>query len=262
MKKFLCIVALAVIFVSCNVQERIFFDENMGGNYEMSFDMSSMLQIANQDKPTTARALKKMDTLIVFRDMLEEMKDSIATLSPEKQAELAKLKNMTMRMQMDEANNVFKFSAKKTFKEFSEIAFVSNQMDEVFNMAKQEAGTAKGPGSDMLKTDKVFYTFANNTFTRVDEKAMKMKDEGAKSQTETESAESEMMKGMLSEFDDLMKSSKMTLVYSFPKKVKSVSKKDAVISEDGSTVTYSVDWKTLMDDKKVLENFEVILEEK
>lgn len=267
MKKIFLVAFISIVFVSCNVQERILFDENMGGTYEMSFDLSAMLEVASKNGPATSdKPKKKIDTLIVFSEMLTQFKDSIATLPPKKQEELAKLENMTMHMQMDEENNVFKFSTTKTFNQFSEIAFVSDQMDEVFNMAKNQGVGAKsaGPGSDMLKTDKVIYTFENNTFSRLDEKAKNLKDangRGEVDETNTEEdAQGDMLKGMLAEFDDMLKNSNMTLEYSFPKQVKSVSHKDAKISEDGKTVTYNIDWKTLLDDKKILETFEVTLE--
>jgi len=273
MKKLLFGFVLAVVtLVSCNVQERIIFDKNMGGTYESSFDLSGMMKIAGEGKPASAdKKAEKMDTLFVFNDLLEQYKDSIATLSPEKQAELEKMKGMKMRMVMDEEAGIFNMTVDKEFANFGEVAFVSYQMDEMMNMAKTETGQQSPDGgmNDMLKTDKVEYTFKNNTFSRVDAKlarknAVRDTDSG---EVEDESAEAEddmaaaMMKGMLGEFEDALRESKMVLEYSFPKKIKSVSHENAVISEDGKTVRFEVDWKTLTDNKELLENFEVVLED-
>lgn len=267
MKKFVFSIAVAVLtLVSCNVQERIMFDNNMGGTYESSFDLSGMLKIANEGRPAgIERESEKMDTLFVFNDLMEQYKDSIATLSPGKQAELEKMKDMSMRMVMDEEAGIFKLSVAKEFKNFEEVEFVSYQMDEMMNMAKSETGQQSDQGgmNDMLKADKVKYVFENNTFRRVDAKLANLEDEDVpndEAPVENEMAEA-MMQGMMGEFEDALRESMMVLEYSFPKKIKSVSHENATISEDGKSVRFEVDWKTLTDNKTLLENFEVVLEE-
>ncbi len=261
MKKLLLIAVVVIAVVSCNVQERIVFNENMGGTYQTSFDLSSMLEAAGSMGPSSSdKPSKVMDTVIVFNDVLVKYKDSIATLPKEKQEQLQKMKDMTLRMQMDESKNIFKMNIGKDFKSFSDIEFVSYEMDEMMNLAKDNTtgSPAAGPGGDMLKTEKVRYYYENNIFRRVDEKLVNAEEGG---EVEEEVEEDMMMKGMMAEFDDMLSDSKMTLEYVFPKKVKSVSMDGAQISPDGKTVTFEVDWKTLMDNKKLLENFEVILED-
>lgn len=272
-KLFFGFVLAALTIMSCNVQERIVFDQNMGGTYESSFDLSGILKIAGEGRPASVdRESEKMDTVFVFDDLLVQYKDSIATLSPEKQAELEKMKGMKMRMVMDEDAGIFTMSVDKKFTNFGEVEFVSYQLDEMMNMAKTQTGQqSPGAGMDnMLKTDKVQYVFENNTFKRVDAKYARknaISDSGADGNNEDDSSEAEddmaeaMMKGMMSEFEDALRESKMVLEYSFPKKIKSVSHENAVISEDGKTVRFEVDWKTLSDNEELLENFEVVLED-
>ncbi|MFT5078705.1 MAG: hypothetical protein ACI917_001221, partial [Patiriisocius sp.] len=224
MKKSLVVLcaAVALAFVSCDVQERIVFNEHMGGSYETSFDLSQMLEsvgsmgASSKDEPS-----KKLDTLITFNDILVKYKDSIATLPKEKQVQLQNMKNMTMRMQMDEGNNIFKFNIGKEFARFSEIEFVSYEMDEMIDLAKNNAAQEAGPAGDMLKTEKVRYFFENNTFKRVDEKLVN--SEEVELEVVEESEEDMMMQGMMAEFDDMLLESKMKLEYVFPRKVKSVS---------------------------------------
>lgn len=265
MKKLFLVVSIAIglSFVSCNVQERIVFNEQMGGSYETSFDLSQILELSggmgasSSDGPS-----KKMDTIIAFNDVLIKYKDSIATLPKEKQAQLQKMKDMTMRMQMDEDQSIFKFNINKDFKAFSDIEFVSYEIDEMMNLAKENTMGVQGagPGADMLKTEKVRYFFENNTFKRVDEKLVNTEEKELGGEEKIEE-DMMMMKGMMAEFDDMLTESKMTLEYVFPKKVKSVSMEGATIAPDGKTVTFEVDWKTLTDNKRLLENFEVVLED-
>ncbi|MDX1463883.1 MAG: hypothetical protein R3359_12560 [Marinirhabdus sp.] len=264
MKKLGILILLVVSFSSCTVQERIVFDEGMGGRYTTSFDLSQLFAVASQGAPQSLdQPMKKLDTLVIFDDMLEQYKDSIATLPMEKQAELKKLKGMTMQMKMDQANSEFQFTAEKTFSNFNAIANVSEQMDEIFSMAKAQGVGAKvqGPGSEMLKTDKVVYTFEGNTFSRIDKKSLKETADDEPTEEDENATGDDMLTAMLGEFDDLLKQSVMTLSYTFPRKVASVSHKEAEISEDGKTVTYSIDWKSLMDEPSILENFSVQLEQ-
>lgn len=285
-KKIIGLLSLLVfVLVSCNVQERIVFDDNMGGRYESSFDLSKMMSVANEmgGPSDPNKELTKMDTLVVFSEFIEEHKDSIATLSAEDRAKLEMLKDFTMAMKMDEATGEFKMDISKDFKTFSDLERVAYEIDNVFDQAKSEAAggqQAAGPGGDLMSLDKVLYTFENNTFRRTDPKSITehLEDEGLlKEETrldleklqdnleadENDSQEDAMMKGMMGQFAQEFENSTMKLEYTFPRKVVSVSPEGAVISEDGKTVTFEVPWSDLLEEKtKVLENFEVVLEDK
>lgn len=275
---------LVFLLVSCNVQERIVFNETMGGRYETSFDLSAIMTMANEmggasnpDKKKT-----KTDTVIVFADLIRENKDSIAGLPAEDRAKIEKLKDFTVAMKMDEANGEFKMNISKDFKTFSELERVAYEVDDVFDQAKNEArrGPKLGSADDLVSLDKVIYTFENNTFRRTDPKSLSkhLEDEGTlKEETklnleafksklisdEEETQEDAMLKGMMSQFTTELENSTMKLEYVFPRKVVSVSPEGAVISEDGKTVTFVVPWSDLMEEKTtILENFEVVLEDK
>jgi len=270
-----------LVLVSCNVQERIVFNEDMGGRYEMSIDLSKMMSTmeamgagaSNPDKEKT-----KTDTVVVFADMIREHKDSIANLPAEEQEKLEMLKDFTMKMKMDEETGEFKIDVSKDFKDFSGLERVAYEMDQVFEEAKNESqqGQEAGPGDDLMSLDKVIYTFENNTFRRTDPKSLNehLEDEGILKEetrldlkrdlqvTEDDSEENAMLKGMMAEFAGELENSMMKLEYVFPRKVISVSPEGAVISEDGKTVTFEVPWSDILEEKtKVLENFEVVLED-
>jgi len=272
------------LLISCNVQERIVFNEEMGGRYKTSIDLSKMMETmsamgagaSNPDKEKT-----KMDTVVVFADLIREHKDSIANLSAEERAKIEMLKDFTMKMKMDEDTGEFKMNIFKDFKDFSGLERVAYEMDKVFDEAKNESqqGQQAGPGGDLMSLDKVIYTFENNTFRRTDPKSISdyLEDEGLlKEETridleklkenleadEDDSEENAMMKGMMGQFTEELENSMMKLEYVFPRKVVSVSPEGAVISEDGKTVTFEVPWSDLLEEKtKILENFEVVLEE-
>lgn len=276
---------LAVLLVSCNVQERIVFNDNMGGRYENSFDLSAMMSMTNSmggGASNSEKETKKIDTVIVFSDILVQYKDSIATLSSKERAKIEQLKDFTMAMKMDQTTGEFKMDISKDFKTFRDIERVSYELDQVLDQAKTEAQQEQqaGPGDDLLSLDKVVYTFENNTFRRTDLKRLNelLENEGLlKEETRRDleelrnnlgedqdnNQETAILKGMMDQFGQEFENSTMRLEYVFPRKVVSVSPEGAVISEDGKTVTFEVSWKDLLEEnKKILENFEVILEDK
>ena len=130
-----------------------------------------------------------------------------------------------------------------------------------------------------MASEKVIFTFENNTFRRTDPKSLSehLEDEGIlkeetridleelKDKFEEDKDDSEgddMLKGMMGQFGEQFENSKMKLEYVFPRKVVSVSD-GAVIAEDGKTVIFEISWKVLLEENnKILENFEVVLEEK
>lgn len=278
---FVSLIPILLLLGSCNVSERIVFDEDMGGRYESVIDLSQMMTLGSHARPADPeKETQKMDTLVVFNDILETYRDSIAALPAEQRKKMEALKDMSMQMKMDEENGEMVMIIAKDFKEFKDIERISYDMDAAFDSAKKTtpngAQATQGPAGEMMSMDKVIYTFTDNTFRRTDPKSLSehLKDENILSEetkldlddlkgTDPNRNEpDEMMKGMMAQMGEELSKSKMKLEYVFPRKVVSVLPEGAVISKDGKTVTFEVDWKTILEgDNRPLENFEVVLED-
>jgi hypothetical protein len=269
------VVCVALLLVSCSISERIVFNDDMGGQYESAFDLSTIMQLAKQATPEDPnKEYKVMDTLMVFNEILETYKDSISQLSSEEQVRLEKLRGMTMRMEMDEREGIFKMKVQKGFKHFEDIAFISNDLNDLFDVAKEQGGAgndAKSPADNFMKAEPVTYTFKNNVFRRVDIERLSEEDSGFSKKAMEENPEvkieangemGEQMDEMMGQFTEVLEKSTMTLEYVFPRAVVSVSHDGATVSDDGKTVTFVVDMNTLQEDKELLKSFEVVLEDK
>jgi len=252
--------------VSCNIQERIVFNQDMGGTYHMDMDVSTLMAFAGQSEfSDPEKESAKIDTTVVFSEMMEIYRDSISQLSDEERQNIERLEGFTLQLKMDEEEGVFIIDMGKDFQDFSELTQIVNDGDEVMNFAKRLEAQNKGqeqqdptaameefiPGSG----NKTTYSFENNVFRRYAPKS----DE--EEETIEEEEDSPGVAEMMKEFDELLENSYMTLEYVFPRKVKSVSNEFATINEDGQSVTCKVSWKVLMDDDSVLNNFEVVLED-
>ena len=174
---------------------------------------------------------------------------------------------------MDEREGIFKMKVQKGFSNFDQIAFISNDMNDLFDVAKQQGGAneAQSPVDDFMKAEPVTYTFENNVFRRVDIETLKeedadfsnMVDENTPAtRTESNGEMGDQMDEMMGQFTEILKKSTMTLEYVFPRVIKSVSHEGATVSDDGKTVTFVIDMHTLQEEKELLKSFEVVLEEK
>ena len=267
MKKIILLLTAICFLTSCNVTESIVFNKDMSGEYKSSFDMSPMLEYANSNRPSSQEGPKKekMDTTIVFNDLFETHKDSVAALSDEQRARLEKLKGMTMKVRMDEANSIFDFSMIRPFKSIKDLETINEQMDEAMGIAKnignKDGQAPEGQLDELTKTDEVVYTFANNTFSRFQPASIMENEEATDVDEGAEEDEvDDFGKQLEIQFEDIFSSSYYTLVYTFPRKVKSVSNTDATISEDGKTVFFEVSWNVIQKDNAVL-NLNVVLED-
>jgi len=266
MKKIILLLAIACFITSCNVTESIVFNNNMSGDYTSSFDMSPMLEYANENRPSSVEKpeKEKMDTTIVFSDLFKTHKDSIAALDDDQRARLEKLKGMVMDIHMDEEKSIFKFNMTKPFKSVKDLENVFEQLDEAMGVAKNignKEGQAPGDQLDELtKTDEVVYTFTNNTFSRFQPNSEENIEEDMGEDEGADESDDDFAKQFEMQFEEIFSAAYYTLVYTFPKKIKSVSNENAVISEDGKTVTYKVSMSDMKKDKAAM-NLNVVLED-
>lgn len=266
MKQFFTVICLSFLMMNCSVTENIVFNENMGGTFKSTFDLSQVLTMANEASPKTGEEmpLKSIDTTIVFNEFMESYKDSIASLPVEKQKQLNGMKDVVIHVLMDEEKGIFNFTMDKPFVNFEELKLVNEQLDGAMKIAetfsKNDAdGTMSAPDQmdEFTKSDPVTYTFNNNTFTR-----FQPKNDITTDPIEDEDAtESQDMADMFKvQFEDLYKAAFYTMTYTFPKPIKSVSNKEAVLSADRKTMTLKTNLYDI-DKDETLMNLEVILED-
>ena len=248
------------------MSESIVFNDQMGGMFKSTFDMSQILAMANQSNPETETEKPSMaiDTTIVFTQMLEHYKDSISTLPMDEQKKLYAMKGIVIDLQMDESKGLLKFTMNKPFTNFEELKQVNEQLDGAMNIAQNinERNSSESPApqeqiNELSKSDPVIYSFSNNTFTRY-----QPKKEDASETVEGENLSeagdvTDMIKG---QFEDMFKATFYTMTYTFPKRIKSVSNKDAVLSNDGKTMTLKTDLNAINKNPDLM-NLKILLED-
>ncbi len=236
------ILITTITLTSCQFTERLDIKENGSGVYSLEMDMSAMMGAMKQmgDSIKTDEDLQVIDTIILFKDILDEKKDSISKLSKEEQASLKAIEDLKIHMMVDEKNN----------KMVSDFIFEFNSISELANIQERisKAQSVKdGKENDAPTTDtEVKYSYNGKKFVRkVIQKKMTDKEKEAYKKSMEQSA-------------SFLDGSSYKLEYHFPKAIKSTTHKGATFSDDRKTMYIQADMKTITENPKLLE-FEVIL---
>ncbi len=233
--------ALMVAFASsCNFTEEITLQEDGSGKLSINFDGSELMEMAGEEMKKTNE--KPIDSLISFKDLLEEKHDSIAELTPEEQAKLKKLEPFMMHMVMNPDEKVMKFDLFSEFKNVSDVNDAFNAFQGANVLGSNQQGT---PAPMESSASEVSYAFTGNSFSR----KAKILDEQLFQQQVDSLQGAEMF----------LSGSTYTLKYHFPRKVKSTTAEEATFSADGKTLIYEVKFLDLMKDPSLLD-LEVELE--
>ena len=241
----LIIVLIATVtLTSCQFTERLDIKENGSGVYSLEMDMSAMMsamkQMGDSLQANDEEQEQVIDTVIRFKDILEEKKDSIAKLSKEEQASLKAIEDLKIHMMVDEKNG----------KMISDFIFEFNSINELGNIQERitkaqsvkDGKDNKTPSADT----EVKYSYNGKKFTR---KVTKKK---------MTAEEKEAYKKSMEQGASFLDGSSYKLIYHFPKAIKSTTYKGATFSDDRKTMYIQTDMKTITENPKLLE-FEVIL---
>jgi len=227
---------VSILFIGCQFSEDLHINEDGSGKISFNFDGSELLKMAGdqlgEGLGEGKEDEKAIDTLMVFKDFLEEKKDSIAKLPIEQQERLKKLADFKMHMFMDPKTYEMKFDFYSDFKDVSDLGNVFNDFKTASALGNKKAGSSVGKAGDPLPNPegedptKVSYTFKKNKFKRV-----------------TEILDREKLKMSLDSIAQMkmfLASSKYKINYHFPKKIKNISSEKALFSQDGKSFTLEV----------------------
>nr|WP_299344137.1 hypothetical protein [Allomuricauda sp.] len=234
---------LGVLTLSCNFTEEIFLEEDGSGKLSINFDGSELMQMAGEEM--TKSNEKPVDSIISFKKLLEEKKDSIAQLSPEEQENLKRLEPFNMHMVMNPEAKEMKFDLFSEFKNVSEVNDAFNAFQGASALGPNGNQGQQPPIGSQEPATEVSYSFKGRKFSR----KAKIIDEELFKQSVDSLQGAEMF----------LSGSTYTLKYHFPKRVKSASAEEATFSADGKTLIYEVSFLDLLKDPSILD-LEVELE--
>ena len=241
-KKTILLFISSIVLVSCMFTEEVYLKNDGSGTYAFKMDMSEMMQsMKGMSSKDSLKEAKVLDTIIYFKDILKEKKDSISKLKPEEREVLETLEDFTMRMQVNEEKGKMLMNFGLDFKSIDDLKNMSEKIAKA-----QSLGDNKKSKNSMPFNNDTEYSFDGKTFKR---------SVNLKNLSEEKASEFEKMMGQSNAF---MEGSTYKIIYHFEKQIKSVSIKDAKLSDDKKTLTIEMPMDTVMKNPKLLD-FEVKL---
>ncbi|EDP97624.1 hypothetical protein U8527_04705 [Kordia algicida OT-1] len=242
------LVAFVTLFTSCKFTENIYINDDGTGKVSFTMDGSELMDMMGEEMAKEDE--KVIDSTISFKELFKEKRDSISKLSAEEQEKLKRLEAFTMRMLMNPKEKKMEMDLYADFESVNELQDMFAAMNTAGSMDKNKKSSAGGGVNPMssLNSDGVTttnYSFKNNVFSR---------NVAILDQTKLDSVYQNLGQAKM-----MFAASSYTLKYHFPKKIKSVSLENAVISEDGKSFTAELNFMEYLQNPETL-NVEVKLE--
>ena len=223
---------LLIFNTSCNFTENITIKSDGSGKMSLEMDASQFMALAGQQMAKEGQ--KKLDSTFTFKEYLASKKDSIAKLPKAEQERFKKLENITVHMVMDIESSACKLTMLSDFKKAADMGDMMKGFSNLGSMNKKEALPDLGLSKSKAEAD-YFYDGKKfkKTFVVQETKAV--------------------VSDSVSMYKALFEGSTYTVNYSFPKKIKSVSNKSAIIGTDKKSVSIAYPLNEYLDTPKTLD---------
>jgi len=234
---------MIICFSSCQFSENIYINEDGSGKMEFAFDASELMLLAG-DKMMEGKE-EAVDSVISFKALFEEKKDSIAQLSQSEQERLKALEPFSFHMLMNPETKEMKFDMFTDFNNVKDLRDMFKAMNQVQNLNGKKDASPNPFASLNDGNTQLEYAFDGNVFTRTAIIVDKDKHQ--------ESLDN------IGKVETMFASSKYKLNYHFPKPIKSVSNENAMFSADRKSITLEFSFMDYVNNPEAL-NLEVVLE--
>ncbi len=225
LRKIITLLVVSFTLISCQFTETMVLNEDGSGRMTISMDLGEMMgMMGDMGKDST---MVKTDTIISFKEMFEEKKDSISKLSAEEQKKLKALENYSIHMNMDPEENKMIVDIFNEFKEVSEANDLMKAFDEMDDVMPSMGGDDNNESEEEDGSDNnvgVRYSYKKGVFKR---DAYIIDVEKHKAQVDSMASVESFMGAMI-----------YKIKYTFPRKIKSASVDDALYSSDGKTIEF------------------------
>ena len=137
MKNIVTLLIISIFVTSCNVTESIVLNQDGSGKFLVSYDMGEAVTAMTEAMGGKDEAKEKngkiMDTTMVFAEIMESYKDSIAALPEEKQKAMEAVKDMFMTMTMNEDEGEMTIGIGLNFKSIDDLKDIQEKLKQALN---------------------------------------------------------------------------------------------------------------------------------
>jgi hypothetical protein len=256
MRKITICLLIILAVSSCTMKEKMVINEDGSGTFSYGFDMSGMFKMGMKSTDSTKKK-QVVDTAFTFKELFDKAKDSIAKLPAADKAMLKLMENFKISMKINEEKKQFEYDMVFDFKSLDSIQNMASPSETIETLAlsdKKRLGALSAVPKPEAKNTTTFI-YKDNVFIK-SVTAVKDAKSGEKSKKKKEKPGDDPFSKKM---DEMMKECKYSLEYHFPKKIKTVSLKDAVIAADRKSFVIDVPLENLPDNNVEL-GFKVVFE--
>ena len=237
MKKGLFYILAVLCMSSCTIKEKVVINEDGSGSFSYGFDMAGMYKMGMKSSDSL-KDKKVIDTTFNFKELFDKAKDSIAKLPAAEKEMLKVLENFKISLKVNEEQKQMEYNMIFDFPDLNSIQKMASPTQAMEKLAlsdkKRLGALSAAPKSE-------------------DNKKEVSKPKKKKGKEEDDPFSKKM--------DDMMKECKYSMEYHFPKKIKTVSLKNAVIAADRKSFIYDVPLENMQDNSNMNIGFKVIFED-
>lgn len=218
-------ITLIIFFCSCSIEQEITFLENNQINYKMLIDGSKLMKSSGNNGITTGN---ETDSIISFADIVRRDNPKLLKEYPELEKDVDNISQLYMHIIENPAEQKFSISIYGNFKDSKNLNQANASLYNLMNhSSKVKGGKTEEMSKDLFSNTKV-YTWNGKVMTH--------KAEKKKSETTSKEEDKDRTHQLLSNIGSYILGNTTTIKYHFPRKVKSVSDPEALLSQDGKSV--------------------------
>lgn len=255
MKKIILYFIIALSVASCTIKEKVVINQDGSGSFSYGFDMAGMYKMGMKSTDTLNK--KVVDTTFNFKDLFEKAKDSIAKLPETEKEMLRVLENFKIDLKVNEEKKQMEYNMTFDFPNLDSIqkmASATQAMEKLVLSDKKRLGAlSAAPKSE--NENRASFLYDGKVFVKTIVSANKKTTSKTKKKKEKESDP------FSKKMDEILKECKYSMEYHFPKRIKTVSLKSAVIAADKKSFIYNVPMENLEDNSDMDIGFKVTFED-
>ena len=262
MKKIAVFLLVLISIVSCTIKEKMVINENGSGTFSYGFDMAALLKMGGPKSDST-KVSKNVDTVFTFKEMFAKMSDSIGKLSMVEKEQLKLLEDFKINLKVNEEKQLFEYNMAFDFASLDSLKNMVSPLKsaEVLSLSDKRLGGKVSKKSEDENDFRTSFAYDGASFEKkvLDKNNKEIKNAGSTSKNKKKSAKKEADDEFSKKMQDMFKECKYSLEYHFPKKIKSISLKDAKISEDKKSFVVEIPIENLKENSDQL-GFKVLFE--
>jgi len=260
MKRILLCFLIALSISSCTIKEKVTINEDGSGSFSYGFDMAGMYKMGMKSSDTVKNN-KVIDTTFNFKELFNKAKDSIAKLPPAEKEMLKVLENFKISLKVNQEKKQMEYNMAFDFPNLDSIQKMASPTQAMEKLAlsdrKNLGALSAAPKSESTNLASFLYdgkVFVKSITSSKENKKTPPKAKAKKKEKEENDPFSKKM-------EEMLKECKYSMEYHFPKKIKTVSLKNAVIAADKKSFVYDVPLENMQDNSNMEIGFKVIFED-